>query len=111
MQTTEVIRSQREELVRPVLPNMEVYFSDSYPRGRRCSREYFFSVLSTLHPEYTDQLLMKSKQLRNALDEDGENNEAIELCPEWSELLKKFPQAANKYLAFLVNYVSRIASG
>ena len=36
------------------LPGMADYFPDKYPKGRSCSRPYFFAILATLHPEYTD---------------------------------------------------------
>lgn len=46
------------------MDNMADYFPDEYPKGRTCQREYFFTVLATLHPDYTEQLLQKCKQLR-----------------------------------------------
>lgn len=39
------------------MPRMAEFFPDKYPKGRTCSRSYFFTILSTLHPEYTDKLL------------------------------------------------------
>ena len=35
------------------MENMSFYFPDQYPKGRNCNREYFFSVLATVHPDYT----------------------------------------------------------
>ena len=32
------------------MPGMADYFPDEYPKGRSCNREYFFTVLNTLHP-------------------------------------------------------------
>ena len=46
------------------MDNMADYFPDEYPKGRTCQREYFFTVLATLHPDDTEQLLQKFKQLR-----------------------------------------------
>jgi hypothetical protein len=33
------------------LPGMKAYFPSTYPKGRSCSREYFFTIANTLHPE------------------------------------------------------------
>ena len=44
-----------------LMDNMADYFPDEYPKGRTCQREYFFTILATLHPDYTEQLLQKSK--------------------------------------------------
>ena len=55
------------------LPGMAEYFPDKYPKGRSCSREYFFSILATLHPEYTADLILNSKKVRF----DGEDDEAV----------------------------------
>ena len=46
------------------LPGMANYFPDEYPKGRKCSREYFFTILNTLHPEYTHELILNSKKVR-----------------------------------------------
>ena len=79
------------------LPGMLDYFPDVYPKGRQCSREYFFSILSTLHPEYTKELLMKSKQVRFAGEEEEQVQETIEVSDVWAEQLKAFPQFTSKY--------------
>ena len=50
------------------LEGMAQFFPDSYPKGRPCNRVYFFSILSTLHPEYTQQLLLNSKKVRNSTE-------------------------------------------
>ena len=54
------------------MEGMKEYFPDEYPKGRQCSREYFFSILSTLHPEYTEELLMKCKKDRFGLEQQQE---------------------------------------
>ena len=46
------------------MEGMADYFPDEYPKGRQCSREYFFTILASLHPEYTDELLLKCKKDR-----------------------------------------------
>ncbi len=64
---------------------MTDYFPDEYPKGRTCNRDYFFTVLNSLHPEYTDKLLLKCKEDRYALKEGDPNNDAIEITEEWEQ--------------------------
>ena len=52
------------------MPGMADYFPDTYPKGRSCSREYFFAILATLHPDYTDKLIKQSKEMRFGVDGD-----------------------------------------
>jgi len=39
------------------MEGMKDYFPDQYLKGRTCTREYFFTVLATIHPDYTKKLL------------------------------------------------------
>ena len=45
-------------------PEMAKYFPSSYPKGRSCNREYFFSVVATLQPEYFQKLIRTCKDSR-----------------------------------------------
>ena len=73
------------------MPLMAYYFADSYPKGRSCHMEYFFSVLNTLHPDYTKELLLKCKEERYGIKGEQQAGEAILLDPEWETQLKEFP--------------------
>ena len=46
------------------MEGMTDYFPDEYPKGRHCSRSYFFSILANKHPQYTEQLILKCKKDR-----------------------------------------------
>ena len=81
--------------------NMQLYFPDEYPKGRCCNREYFFTVLATLHPKYIDHLIRQCKEARFAVNDDEQKQEAIELTEEWANELKMFPQFARKCLHFI----------
>ena len=70
---------------------MVQYFPDEYPKGRKCSREYFFTILNTLHPQYTNELILNSKKLRNTLEDEDAVKHTIEIDPEWEQELKAFP--------------------
>ena len=65
------------------LPGMAKHFPDSYPKGRQCSREYFFTILATVHPAYTKDLIMNSKKLRFDGAEEEAEMEKIEIDPDW----------------------------
>jgi hypothetical protein len=65
------------------MPRMKEYFPDKYPRGRSCSREYFFTILATTNPEYTDKLLKTCKEMRFGADGEAQKTELIEMDPMW----------------------------
>ena len=79
-----------------VMEGMSDYFPDEYPKGRTCAREYFFTVLATLHPDYTDKLLKKCKQDRYGAEMESAKKEAIVMSAEWEQQLKEFPQFTSK---------------
>ena len=78
------------------MPGMAQHFPDEYPKGRTCAREYFFSVLATVHPEYTESLILHSKKQRYDGDEEEDQKEKIEIDPSWEAELKAFPHFASK---------------
>ena len=78
------------------LEGMKDHFPDVYPKGRSCSREYFFSILATKQPEYTKQLILNSKKQRFDGEDEDAVKERIEIDPSWEEELKAFPQFASK---------------
>lgn len=82
------------ELYAPCLKmsDMAQYFPDAYPKGRSCQREYFFSILATIQPEYTDKLLKRSKEIRYGAEGEKQKDELIEMDPSWQDQLKEFPQ-------------------
>ena len=73
---------------------MAVYFPDSYPKGRSCNREYFFSILATVQPEYCDKLIRNCKDMRFGLNDEEQQQKAIVITNEWAAELKQFPQFA-----------------
>ena len=79
------------------MSDMPLYFPDNYPKGRKCCRQYFFSILATIHPEYTDKLLKKCKEVRYGADGEAQKSELIEMDPMWQDQLKEFPQFASKF--------------
>ena len=78
------------------MPRMAQYFPDTYPKGRGCNRDYFFTILATIHPEYVDKLLKNCKEVRFATEENENDGDAIDLDPKWEEEFKAFPQFTGK---------------
>ena len=73
------------------MPGMAEHFPDDYPKGRSCSREYFFTVLSSKYPEYTQNLILNSKKQRFDGDEEADQQQRIEIDPEWGRGIEKVP--------------------
>ena len=44
------------------------YFPDSYPREKGPTRDYFFTVLNTLYPEYLAKVIKHAHKVRYASD-------------------------------------------
>ena len=78
------------------MPGMTMYFPDRYPKGRQCAREYFFTILNTMYPDYTNELILNSKKLRFDGQEEQDLQERIDIDEGWEEELKQFPQFARK---------------
>ena len=57
-----------------------------------------FTVLATLLPDYTEELIRNAKKLRNHKDDVQTGGETILLSQEWEEQLKEFSQLKSKYL-------------
>ena len=70
---------------------MAQFFPDEYPKGRCCSRPYFFSILATVHPEYCSALIRSCKDKRFSVTDEQQKAEAIEMTEEWASELKQFP--------------------
>ena len=78
------------------LDGMAEHFPDRYPKGRACGREYFFSILNTKQHEYCQKLILQSKQLRFAGEEEEDLKETIEIDESWVQELKAYPQFSRK---------------
>jgi hypothetical protein len=82
------------------LEGMKLYFPNSFPKGRTCDRSYFFSILASLHPDYTNMLILNCKKVRNDVNSEDMKKETILIDSEWEALLKEFPQFSSKLQIF-----------
>ena len=70
------------------MPGMAEHFPDRYPKGRKCAREYFFTILATKYPKYTEDLILNSKKQRFDGEEEEDLKQKIEIDEAWEEELK-----------------------
>ena len=83
------VSSLYEECIK--LQHMAQFFPDVYPKGRQCNRDYFFSILATVQPEYCQQLIRSCKDKRFTINTEEDKGKAIEITAEWAAQLKQFP--------------------
>ena len=76
------------------LQYMAAFFPDTYPKGRSCNRDYFFSILATVQPEYCEKLIRECKDKRFTITDQEQEQKAIVITEEWAMELKQFPQFA-----------------
>ena len=60
-----------------------LYFPTKFPKGRVPDRDYFWNIMNTLMPEYTESLIKHANEQRNAANELGRAPEVIEVSEEW----------------------------
>ena len=49
------VKALYDEIVK--IPNMKLYFPDSYPAGKQCDRTYMYNVWNTLYPEDVKEVI------------------------------------------------------
>ena len=67
------------------------HFPSKLPKGRVPDREYFWNVMHTLMPEYTQALMAHANEQRNSQASEAQAKETIEITDEWYEKLKAVP--------------------
>jgi len=45
-----------------------IYFQDEYPNEKAPCREYFFNILNTVYPEYTEKIIEHANNQRHAAE-------------------------------------------
>ena len=72
------------------------YMPDKYPKGHPPDREYFFNVLNTLSPDYLKRVIAHANRQRNAVAENDEKRDCIEISDEWWAQLNDIPFVSSK---------------
>ena len=79
-------------------PEVMKYLQDAYPKGRYPDREYFFTVLNTVHPEYVREMIEHANRQRFAADGQANERKTVGVSEEWWENLIKMPFTSRKYI-------------
>ena len=72
------------------------YFPDSFPQEKGPSREYFFTVLNTVHPDYLSKIIKHANKVRHASDQMGNQDCEILMTTDWIEKLNEEPFISRK---------------
>jgi hypothetical protein len=72
------------------------------PKSRLPDRNYFWSVLNTLNPDYVKQLIDHANKARNAAGEFKTDDETILVSQEMIELLNEQPFLSCKFFKDLI---------
>ena len=67
------------------------YFPDNLPKGRLPDRAYFFNILHTIHPHYTQELVKVAQNNRNQAGNAGASMDTIKVTDEWWDKLNSAP--------------------
>ena len=79
------------------MPEIMRFFPDSLPKGRLPDRNYFWTILNTLNPEYVRQLIDHAVAARNAAGEAHDEEETIVVTAQIAEVLKDAPMISRKF--------------
>ena len=73
------------------------YMPDRLPKGRLPEREYFFNVLSTLHPKYTRTLISNASNHRHDAEKNRDELGVVKASQDLWDRLTAVPFKSRKY--------------
>ena len=77
-------------------PAISIYMPDSLPQNKLPAREYFFTILNSVYPEYLAEAIAKANKLRYGSDEQQSQSNEIVMTNEWFEKLNSLPFFSSK---------------
>ena len=72
------------------------YFPDRLPKGRNPDRQYFFNILNSHYPEYTQELIKFASAQRFDAAARSEDDGVIKVSDAWWEKLNALPFLSSK---------------
>ena len=66
-------------------PQMLQYFPDAFSPGKGPSREYFYNVLNTVHPDFLKRLLDHANKQRMTVEGEAGQTEGIQISEFWEQ--------------------------
>ena len=81
------------------LPQFQEHMPDEWNGSSKTERTFFWAVLTTLAPEYTEQLVLDCREQRITASQNRVNApRVIQLAPNWVEALLAQPFVSRKWL-------------
>ncbi len=75
-----------------------VYLQDEYPKDRYPDRQYFFTVLNTVYPEFVSDAIAHANAERFSAQGERGQTERVLISEEWWDNLNKLPYFSRKYI-------------
>ena len=75
-----------------------MYLQDEYAKQRYPDREYFFSILNTIHPEYVAKIVKHANKQRHSAEGKQDEKEVVQVSKEWWDKLKEMPYFSSKFM-------------
>ena len=72
-------------------PRVMKYIPDRLPKGRLPDREYFYNILNTIYPEYTQELIREAGKNRFDAKKRSEDLGIVKVSEEWWRKLTSVP--------------------
>ncbi len=64
-------------------PSVMVYLQDEYPKDRFPDRQYFFTVLNTVHPKYVSSVIAHANSQRFSAQGQASETQRVIVSDEW----------------------------
>ena len=77
-------------------PDFWVYFPDKLPKDRVPDRDYFFTIMNTLQPDYVAAMIKHAQQLRFCGQAQHDEPQDIVIASHWVESLTALPFLSRK---------------
>ena len=72
------------------------YLQDEYPKGRYPDRQYFYTILNTVHPDYVKAMIEHANKARFAADGEAQEERVVNVNQEWFDKLNSMPFISSK---------------
>ena len=77
-------------------PEVMKYMMDQYPKNRFPDRQYFYTILNTVRPEYVHDMIVHANNARYAPFGEAREPDTVVVSAEWLEKLKSLPFFSSK---------------
>ena len=67
--------------------NVNSYFPDRLPKNRSIARDYFWTILNSVHEPYVQRLISHAQKQRYAAGNEEQKDQTVQVTDEWAELL------------------------